>query len=131
MSNLPPQEMDNENRILTRIHEGMEVVDAEGHKVGKVDLVQLSSGDVAGRGAEIPSTMKESGDSIFNTMARGLQDEEYLPDEIKSRLMYSGFVRVDSNELLKADRYIVTEQIESVKDGEVHLKTRFRDLPHA
>jgi hypothetical protein len=131
MSNLPAQKMDNENRILTRIHEGMEVIDAEGRKVGKVDMVQLSSGDVAGQGADAASTLKEPGDTIFNTLARGLQDDEYLPDEVKSRLKYSGFIRVDSNVLLKADRYVVTEQIESVMNGEVHLKAKFRDLPHA
>ena len=129
MTNLPPKDMDNENEVLGKIHDGMQVFDQDGKKIGKVEFVQLSSGDVAGRGAATPSTMDRDS-SILDDFARVFASSDNLTDEVKSRLMFTGFVRLDSEALFKSERYILPDQIASVSGDEVHLNTKFKDLAH-
>ncbi len=129
MSNLPPKDMDNENEVLSKIHEGMAVLDQDGHKIGKVEFVQMSSGDVAGRGAATPTTDQRSS-SILDDFAKAFSASDELTDDVKSRLLFSGFVRMDSDALLRSERYILPEQIAYVSGEEVHLNAKFKDLAH-
>ncbi len=129
MTDLPPKDMDNENVVLSNIHEGMPVFDLDGHKIGKVDFVQLSSGDVAGRGSATPSPMDRE-TSIVDDFAKAFAASDNLTDDVKSRLLFSGFVRMDSDALFRSDRYILPEQIGYVSGEEVHLNAKFKDLVH-
>ena len=124
MNNIPQSRFDDENQILTQIHKGMEVVDSEGRKVGTVEFVQMSSGDVAGRGAATPSGVEERSHTLLDDFAEAFSLTDELSDTVKSRLLFSGFVRMDSKDLFRADRHILPDQIDQVSGDVIHLKSQ-------
>jgi hypothetical protein len=84
------------------IHEGMQVADAAGSKIGKVVLVKM-------------------GDPEAVTVERDRDAEPFLPDELAERLLRTGFIKIDRKGLLKPDVYAAADEIDNVDRDLVRL----------
>jgi hypothetical protein len=119
--------------LLEKIHDGMKVYDAAQKEVGKVDFVQLSDENPRNpvpETAEVsPAVEGNKTDNLVQEVAN-LFDPDDIPEELRSRLLREGFVRVDAAGLFKSDRYIFPNQIQSVSGDKVMLKVAKDELLH-
>lgn len=117
----------NDKNILASIFEGMDVYDQAGNKVGTVDFVYM--GSVHGKGTGAASTNRPDlmDTSVMNNLADAISPSDDVPEEVKNRLLYEGFVRVDSS-LLGRDRYILPGQIDAVSGDRVVLNVNKDNL---
>jgi hypothetical protein len=109
--------------ILENIKTGMRVLDQADNEIGTVDYVKFSDEDPRHPGAETASVnpiQRDSRDSLVTNVLDVFSSDD-VPDELRDRLLREGFVRVESNGLFHADRYILPNQIQSVNDDEVRL----------
>ncbi len=109
--------------VLRSVHEGMKVVDASRKEIGRVDWVQYGNDDPSTADIEAHSTegMEEPMD---NTLVDNIVDAfrvDDLPEEMRQRLLMQGFVRIDSDGIFAADRYVMPDQIAGVADDELML----------
>ena len=115
--------------LLARVHEGMDVVDVDGHRLGSVADVFM--GDVAdtplaGGEPQRGSDMVTPGEgSIVNDVARLFSDN--IPATLRNRLQHNGFVRVDGG-LLGRNRFALREQVATVDGKRVLLNVRAEEL---
>jgi hypothetical protein len=117
--------------ILNRVREDMEVYDVNGDHVGDVEFVFLGSAspDAAESGlgpmtVDEPRTRDENLVDLIASVFRG----DDMPEVLRDRLLYSGFVRVDGAGLLASDRYVTPEQIASVTGERVNLSVSRKEL---
>ena len=89
---------------IEQVHEGMRVVDADGNKVGTVELVKM--GD--------PEAVTTEGQDT------GL-DEPNLPPPFADRLLRIGFLKVDRKGLFARDVYVASTEIDRVDNDTVVL----------
>ena len=111
-----------EHSAITRIQQGMRVVDAVGDEIGKVEYVQ--DGDpqaVTLAGNEHRPT--DMADEIVQAVVPD-QEEPDVPDPLRTRLRRTGYVKIGGHGLLGHDRYVSSEQVGSVTNDEVRLSVR-------
>ena len=60
-------------------------------------------------------------------MAEALAPDE-MPEEMRDRLLQEGFVRIDSNGLFSADRYVTPDQIQGVSSDGLLLRVTKAEL---
>jgi hypothetical protein len=115
----------NELGPLSRVQRGMHVVDASGEDVGKVDVIHM--GD--------PEAATTAGNETVNATpldrvaeALGADSEPDVPEPLRSRLIRSGYIKVDGAHLLDADRYVPGKYVRSVADDRVQLSVRRSEL---
>jgi hypothetical protein len=89
---------------ITRVREGMVVVDASGTEIGKVELVKL--GD--------PEAVTTQGEE-----AEG--GEPHIAAEVRDRFLRMGFIKVDRKGFLRPAAYVAADEIDRVQGGTVHL----------
>jgi hypothetical protein len=111
------------NIDLSQVHDGMKVYDADNKEIGKVDWVRFGEDDPA---TEEPETVSGRPDlnrdtSLLDVIAKAFTDDE-VPDVVRDRLLMEGFVRIDSNGLFRADRYVEPSQIADISGDAIHLK---------
>jgi hypothetical protein len=63
--------------------------------------------------------------------AMGGEREPEVPEPLRSRLVRSGYVKIDSPDLLDHDRYVPSEYVREVADDCVRLSVRKDDLAKA
>lgn len=116
--------------FLEQIHEGMKVFDSARHEIGKVEYVRLSDDNPATAEAEAvtPGTLPEHNDSLMENIAEVFAPDDGLPDEIRDRLLQQGFVRIDSDGLFAADRYVTPDQIGSISADALTLNVTRDEL---
>ena len=115
--------------VLIQIREGMTVRDRDGNDLGKVDFVHFSDEDPGTPGPETLTAgadPREDRHSILDVVADAL-GAHHVPEELRQRLLRNGFLRVDRG-LFGHDRYVLPDQIASVRDGEVILSASRDDL---
>lgn len=120
----PGQQIDE--MPISRVREGMDVVDADGEKVGEVALVRLGDPDaVTLAGQEGPDEDR----GILNDVASvfGGGDEPKVPEAIRARLIHEGFIKIDGG-LLGDDQYALADQIATVAGDTVRLNVDKDDL---
>lgn len=121
---------DEKTELLAQVDLGMPVYGSEGGKVGKVDKIHLghslpekepSATEKLNQdmtpSQEIAATFAQMVETLFDP-----QDE--IEEVIQKRLYQHGFVRIDAKGLLAGDRYVLADDIEAVKNGEVHLSLK-------
>ncbi len=123
----------NQRNPLELVHEGMKVNDRDGKEIGKVDMVRFSgvSNTAADRGLGPMTTTNSDAGLPSDTLVADVASvfaNDHLPEELRERLMHSGFVRIDTKGLFASDRYVLPEQIASVSGDEVHLKVTRDEL---
>jgi hypothetical protein len=115
----------NLNELLSRIREGMSVVDSSGDELGKVAFVKMADpnepDDVAGtdetRGGLFDFFGRDdNGDGLLDILDTG--DE---PETIENRRRRRGFVRVDTSGFFSRDTLIDPGYIASVDGDTVRL----------
>lgn len=114
--------------VLAQIHEGMDVFDRTGDKVGEVDYVYFGDEDATTPEADVatPSERATRDNTIVDVLAEAFRTED-LPQELRERLQVHGFVKVSTG-MLRSDRFVLPEQIASVTGEAVHLDAAFDEL---
>jgi hypothetical protein len=114
--------------VLDRVREGMTVYDRGGDEVGTVKAVYFGAMEDSAGGhppASVSEPAAASTQPLVDAVARALGRTE-LPDEVRERLLYQGFLHVDVS--LAPDRLAMAEQIASVAADGVHLAVARDDL---
>lgn len=127
ISNSDIDDTTGRHSILTQIHEGMDIYDVNDNHIGSVDFVhfgaasetqqQLGVGPAAPAPADNPQVRE---DSIIDNIAEAFQPNE-VPQELREKLLVSGYIRMDAAGIFATDRFIVPEQIVRVADEKVYL----------
>ncbi|MBX3001315.1 MAG: hypothetical protein KF893_22530 [Caldilineaceae bacterium] len=115
-----------QDSVLMRVHEGMDVYNYDDERIGKVESIFFGSVSpeeaATGTGAATADNpaMRERG--FLDDLANVFRDDN-LPDELRERLLRKGFIRIDSSGLFSSDRYAMPEQIAAVHEDRVILRT--------
>jgi hypothetical protein len=96
---------------ITKVLEGMPVVDASGKEIGKVEYVKMGDPDAV-------TTMGEEAEG----------GEPHVAGEPRERLLRMGFVKIDRKGILRPDAYVASDEIDRVEDGVVHLLVHDKSL---
>jgi hypothetical protein len=113
---------------ISRVKEGMDVVDVTGDGLGHVELVQMGdprAATTAGNEDRRPGPIERVAEAM------GGEREPEVPEPLRSRLVRSGYVKIDSPDLLDHDRYVPSEYVREVADDCVRLSVRKDDLAKA
>lgn len=114
---------------LTQIQEGMQVIDVNGDKVGKVDSVRFGDEDYQQPGAETNEGYFDANQDTYIDIVAQVFDPIDVPEEIQARMYRHGFLGVDTG-LLKKDRYVLMDKVSHIRDNEIHLSITKDDLFH-
>ena len=115
-------------RVLERVRRGMEVVDAAGERLGRVEDVVMGDPEAVTTAGNEP---RRTG-GIVGALADALADapgEPDLPEPQRSQFLRLGYVKVDGPGLLAHDRYVRADQIRDVSGETVGLAVRREDVP--
>jgi hypothetical protein len=114
--------------ILEQIREGMQVVDSQEKEVGKVKSVffgaMADQPDYEGVGAATnqgSSPELYPSDTLTSAIAEAFTGSDQVPEEVRSRLIHSGFIRIDRAGLFSRDAFVMPDQIASVSEDLVYL----------
>lgn len=116
--------------VLRSVHEGMKVVDASRKEIGRVDWVQYGNDDPSTPDVEARTTAGTE-EPRRGTLVDSIVDAfrvDDLPEEMRERLLMQGFVRIDSEGIFAADRYVLPDQIAGVADDELMLNVDKSEL---
>ena len=106
---------------ITRVHEGMHVVDAAGDEVGRVQAVQMGDPEAVTADADTPRR------TVFESAVQAVASDEAEPDvpePLRSRLIRSGYLKIDGPDLMDTDRYVSSENVGDVREDRVVLSVR-------
>ncbi len=112
------------------VHEGMNVEDMAGHRLGTVEYVQMGDPDAAtSEGATQSSRSSQMPKSVISGATEPfLNDEPEIPDPLRSQLMRHGFIKVHSTVLTGENRYIRSDHISGVVEDTVILNVSSDEL---
>jgi hypothetical protein len=116
------------NQLLSRIREGMKVVDANGDDVGKVEYLQMGDPQAITTEGEVyqgDNTLVEDAARAF-----GADPEPDVPEPFRSELLREGFVKVDGPGWFGTDRYLRAADIADIADDTVCLRVAKEALPN-
>jgi hypothetical protein len=116
------------NDLMARIREGMRVVDAAGEDVGKVEYFEMGNPEAATAAGNEPQPSSGLLEAAAESITPG-EAEPDVPEPLRTRLVRTGFIKIDGPGLLEADRYVSSERIRDVSAERVHLAVRKSDLP--
>jgi hypothetical protein len=119
--NDPMQNLDMEGqnaRWINMVREGMQVVDSQGEKVGKVAYVKIGDPETATtQGNEMSSP-----DTIGTAIAQPINsDEPKVAGGVRNTLVRKGFIKIKTGGLFTKNRYVDSECVASVSDDTVLL----------
>lgn len=108
---------------ISRVTEGMTVVDSDGDRVGTVAEVKMGDPDaVTTEGQTAP---EPDGWTMGGRPVRG-EEPDVLP-QVTAQLLRVGYLRIDTG-LLRRDRYVGGDQVVRVDGDTVHLGTARENL---
>ncbi len=115
------------NQLLSRITEGMKVVDANGDEVGKVEYLRMGDPQAVTQEGQV----YQGDNTLIDDAARafGADPEPDVPDPFRSELLREGFVKVDGPGWFGADRYLRAADIADVANDTVRLRVAKEALP--
>lgn len=130
MNNMYPIEID-QRTILEQTHDGMNVYDADGERLGHIEHVFL--------GTDVDTLQDYPADAtavttisiwgkILDHVLDALFGEDDLPESLRNRLINDGFIQVEGEGLFDSDRYILREQIADIYGNDVHLNVTKDEL---
>ena len=112
---------------MSRVREGMHVVDASGQDVGKVDIVRMGDPEAA-----TTEGNEDMPNRPFDVLAEALggEKEPDVPEPLRSRLVRSGYLKLDGPKLFDADRYVPGDYVRDVSGDRVQLSVGKEALAH-
>lgn len=113
--------------IFDKIHEGMDVYDSEGDKIGTVERLYFGSEGVDEPGPEPATAPEMRDDTLIDEIAEAFNTED-IPEEVRERLLRHGFVHVDGGLIFDKDYYVLPDKIDRVDADGVHVREREEDL---
>jgi len=113
------------------VHEGMKVCDSAMQAIGTVEDFRIS--DEAPGAPEVDAAgISPVFAAERNTFAAILADvfhpDDGLPREMQEKALREGFIRLDADGFLAADRYIFPEHIDRIEGDTIVLSVRKDDL---
>jgi hypothetical protein len=106
---------------LSHVREGMKVLDRNGDHIGSVDWVKMTDEDPNTVAVEqLTSDEPERRETLVDFLAEAFRTDD-VPEQLREKLMRSGFLRVDADGLFASDRYVLPDQIAVVTDKGVIL----------
>ena len=132
--NQPLSTHDLGSDVLKQVEEGADVYDHENRKIGTVERVYLGGvdeeADALGRGPMTEGAAPSEGVThwLFNP-ANVFEDDDDLPEVARSRLLRSGFIKIDTG-ILSRDLYASPDQIASAAGEGVILNVGADDLKY-
>ena len=111
---------------MSRVQEGMRVVDAAGEDLGKVEYLRMGDPEaVTTEGNEHRPT-----DLVGAVVERALPDESEpdVPDPLRTELRRTGFLKIGGHGLLGKARYVSSERVSAVSGDTVRLSVRRGEL---
>jgi hypothetical protein len=114
--------MDN---TLNAVHRGMHVIDATGEDIGRVDMIRMGDSEAATTAGNTEMTPRPL-DLVAEAI--GGEREPDVPEPLRSRLVRSGYLKLDGAHLLETDRYVPADYVRDVADDKVRLSVRRDDL---
>jgi hypothetical protein len=113
------------NVDLNGVHRGMHVVDVSGEDIGRVDLIRMGDPEATTTAGNTEITPRP-----LDLMAEALggEDEPDVPEPLRSRLVRTGYLKLDGAHLLEADRYVPADKVRDVSEDKVRLSVRRDDL---
>jgi len=111
---------------LSAVHEGMHVIDAAGHDVGRVQFVQMGDAEAvttAGNDDRPRELVSQIAEAVLPD-----EREPDVPEPLRSRLRRSGYIKIDGPDLLDTDRYVASNRVREVADDRVRLSVRREEL---
>jgi hypothetical protein len=113
--------------VLSVIREGMEIYDATNDNIGKVEFVRFGAEserqNLSGTGPATPGRgdeLVQRADSFIDNLAEAFRPND-MPEQLRERLLLSGFIVMDAAGLFAKDRIITPDQISGVVDEKVQL----------
>ena len=103
--------------LIEQVHQGMEVADAAGEKLGRVEYVQMGDPQAVttqGEDYQTPGVVRDVVRSIVGS-------EPDVPEPLHSRLLRSGFIKIDGPGFISNGRSVSAEQIRSISGDTVTL----------
>lgn len=113
--------------ILTQVHKGMKVYDVNDQHIGSVAFVHFGAANETQQELGVGPATSSPADAVeprTRTIFDGISevfDPTEVPEELRDKLLYSGYVRLDTAGLFASDRFITPDQIVNVADEDVHL----------
>jgi hypothetical protein len=115
-----------DTQILEQVHQGMNVVDAAGDDLGKVDYVKM--GDP--KAVTVDSIPPGEGGLMEDVAeAFGAEDEPKVGPTIRARLLRFGYFKIDGKGWIDTDRYVPSDKIADVSGDTVRLSVTKDGLP--
>src|SRR5262245_55202073 len=113
-----------ESPLLEQVHQDMDVYDHKGDKIGEVESVYLGSvaeePDALGLGPETTDDPNlSSGRSWVEELSEVFIADDELPEELHSRLLRHGFIKIDGSGLFASNYYAAADQIASISDKRI------------
>ena len=111
---------------ISRVQQGMRVVDATGDEIGHVQFVKM--GD--------PEATTDMGNDnrpteLIGRLAQAVLPEESEPDvpePLQTRLRVTGYIKIDGPGLTDTDRYASSQHVREVTGDTVRLDVRKEEL---
>ena len=127
------------NGLLPKIREGMQVRDSGGEAIGKVQRVQMGGGndpvdaEEQSREAAGPDDGPNDvgGTALATNLVTSFFADDSMPEEERQNLQRKGFIEIDSKGFFSANRYATTDQIASVEGDDVVLNVTSDNLVEA
>jgi hypothetical protein len=117
--------------LMFRVREGMDVYDRYGDRIGTVEFVTFGDGDFDPDDTfdmtEQARERREIHESRRRDVLADLDTAEHIPYDIRLRMEQDGFVLMDAG-LLRADRYILPEQIINAGANKLVVRAMLHDL---
>jgi hypothetical protein len=112
--------MDRRATAIEAVRQGMVVVDSAGERIGTVEMVQMGDPEaVTTQGNEHPST------GLIGAMVDAVAGTEPdVPEPLRSRLLRTGYLKIDGPGLTDTDRYARADRIAAVTGDTVRLAVR-------
>jgi hypothetical protein len=105
-----------ETQLLSKVREGMRVIDANGEELGKVELVKMGDPEAV---SVRPVAVQ---DCLGLREALGGGAEPHVPEPFFSHLLRLGFVKIDGRGWIDTDYYVTPDMIQSISGNTVSLK---------
>jgi hypothetical protein len=111
---------------MTRVQEGMRVVDGAGEDLGKVEYLQMGDPDAVTTAGNEHRPV----DLVGEVMERALPDESepHVPDPLRAELQRTGYLKIGGHGIGGKARYVSSECVSAVADDTVRLSVRKDDL---